>query len=419
MAPPFRRKPKNIFGCMVTFDKNNPSGSVTSSQVISKAAHENLNSIRALSGLIVVFSHYFQLFILPVEGRNAVINITIASGEYAVLAFFVLSGYLIAYSIESNIEKYGYFEWREYLMSRVTRIYPTLIASVLFCLLLYGILNFFGLSNPGGLRRISDVYPASRSEFSISHVQVLSTLLQTYAFAPGGYISVNGPLWSLSYEVGFYLIAGLIVTMVCGRSPKITPLLGLIVIAAVCTISEKFLFLHFGSIWMLGVGLFIVIHKSSNNAIMSKIFLCQLNRYRYAIYLLINILIVNVVLMLAGLKGAFMHNLFSAILISTGIYYALKVNYPIFSVVANLSNSTYTLYLFHFPLMLFFYAFIRDIHDQSPFIYFVSSIAVAFGLIPFCHYLARYLENKKWWEHKIIQTIRSFNQMNNRYNRRK
>ena len=106
-------------------------------EIISKVTHVNLNSIRAMSGLIVVLSHYFQLFIMPVQGRNIFINTAIASGHYAVLVFFVLSGFLIAYSIDLNFKKNGYFEWREYSMSRFARIYPTLVASVLMCIFLF------------------------------------------------------------------------------------------------------------------------------------------------------------------------------------------------------------------------------------------------------------------------------------------
>ena len=61
---------------------------------------------------------------MPVSGRTMTTNFFIGLSEYAVLTFFVLSGFLIALSINRNIEENGYFEWREYIISRVARIYP-------------------------------------------------------------------------------------------------------------------------------------------------------------------------------------------------------------------------------------------------------------------------------------------------------
>ncbi len=154
---------------------------------------------------------------MPVLGRPLFVNVAIASAEYAVLTFFVLSGFLISLSVQKNIKNSQHFEWRAYLVQRVARIYPALIASVILGILLYWVLHCFGLTGVNSLIRVSDVYPASRTEFSLNWLEVVGTLMQTYAFGPGRYMSVNGPLWSLSYEVGFYLVTGLFLTMTNGK----------------------------------------------------------------------------------------------------------------------------------------------------------------------------------------------------------
>ena len=63
-----------------------------------------------------------------------------------------------------------------------------------------------------------------------------------------------------------------------------------------------------------------------------------------------------------------------------------------------MSESTYTLYLLHFPLLLFFYALIRDVHDRSAWLYFAGAGLFTLAVIPACHSLAKLLENRRWWE---------------------
>jgi len=395
MAFTFGEKPRNL---------------ATANRVLPKAAFANLNIIRALSGLVVVFAHFFQLYVMPVVGRTRPINIAVASAEYAVLAFFTLSGFLIALSIERNIHNHGHFNWREYLISRVARIYPALIASVILCLLLYGALHLLGISGAGSLSRPSDVYPASRMEFSLTPYEVIFTLMQTYAFGPGGYISANGPLWTLSYEVGFYLVAGLLITLMRGEGlSRIFSGVCLVLVAIVAIRMEKFLFLHYGSIWLLGVCLFMGLKNTGNceNIKVSEQKVYLANFSSWSIVLLFSLLcFTNVLLALAGLDGALIHNWLASVFIITSLIGITRLRQNIFPRFVSLANSTYTLYLFHFPLMLFFYAVIRDIHDVSPFKYFIAASIFTICIVPACHYLAKILEDRKLWE-SFLEKLRT------------
>lgn len=372
---------------------NQKNSQVSSSvyQVISKAAFENLNLIRALSGLIVVFSHFFQIFVMPVVGRTRFTNIAIASSEYAVLTFFILSGFLIALSINRNIESHGYFEWREYLISRAARIYPALIASVVLCLLLYGALVVLGISGAGSLNHYSDIFPATRSEFTLSWAEIFFTLLQTYAFGPGGYISVNGPLWSLSYEVGFYLAAGFLITLMRGRGyARIFSVVCLITFAIVSIKFGKYLFLHYGTIWMLGVALFFYFDRG-------WVWLSPAKWYAGAIVTFFVLTLTNILLALSSLDGEFVHNYLSAIIIIFILSFTGRTQQVVFRYLSKLADSTYTLYLFHFPLMIFCYALIRDGYDLSPASYFTVAGIFTLSTVITCHFVSMVLENRRLW----------------------
>ena len=337
---------------------------------------------------------------MPVEGRTPLINIAIASGGYAVLSFFTLSGFLIALSVERNIEGYGYFNIREFVIARVARIYPALIASVILCISLYWTLHFFGISGELSLSRPSDVYPPSRTEFKLTLVEIIYTLMQTYAFGPGWYISANGPLWSLSYEVGFYILTGLFATLIRGRDARLFSALSIFCIAIVVFYMKKYLFLHYGTIWLLGVCLFINLKNNPNfeDIAKSENKIPLINLSSSIIALFIFLCLTNLMLALCIGDGGIIYNWIASVVSIMFLFGAIRLNRSIFPYFVGFANSTYTLYLFHFPLMLFFYALIRDIHEVSPSSYYMIAFIITISIVIVSHYLAKTLENQKLWK---------------------
>ncbi|MCH2457271.1 MULTISPECIES: acyltransferase family protein [Henriciella] len=115
----------------------------------------------------------------------------------AVNGFFILSGLLIAKSLEMRKDVKGYAR------SRLLRIYPALIV------LMLALLFFFGpaFSNPGGIRYLVDSEPWT---------YVLRVLLMGDPLsAPGGVFGMssdpvfNGALWTIRYEMLAYVLAGI------------------------------------------------------------------------------------------------------------------------------------------------------------------------------------------------------------------
>jgi peptidoglycan/LPS O-acetylase OafA/YrhL len=69
-----------------------------------------LESLRGVSAIVVLFSHCFQAFIAPFD-------LTLYSwvrllGQAAVMMFFALSGYLIGTSIQNNIQQNSHLKQR-------------------------------------------------------------------------------------------------------------------------------------------------------------------------------------------------------------------------------------------------------------------------------------------------------------------
>jgi peptidoglycan/LPS O-acetylase OafA/YrhL len=113
-------------------------------------------------------------------------------GHAAVVMFFVLSGYVIAYVCENK-----HADFRSYMTARFARLYSVL----LFALLLTYVLDTAG--------RYLDpsVYSGIEAGYPVASAMVSVLFLQQSSLFSVKYLS-NGPLWSLSYEFWYYVIFG-------------------------------------------------------------------------------------------------------------------------------------------------------------------------------------------------------------------
>ena len=139
-----------------------------------------LTGIRALASGAVFFGHVFQ------QHHHEVLPI-FKYGWMGVNVFFALSGYLFYHLYADSIEDHS-FSWRRYLSKRFIRIYPlTILITVL-----------------------TIVISPSTFEF----LDILSHLTLLHGFIPDYRLSLNTPMWTLTVELCFYLIAPILITYV-------------------------------------------------------------------------------------------------------------------------------------------------------------------------------------------------------------
>lgn len=177
---------------------------------------DSADSVRALSALVVVVSHAVQIIWLPVDGLGTPLHrINSFLSDTAVIVFFVLSGFLISASIGANVARNGgRFRLVDFAAARSLRIMPPLLfAIVLSCglFLLMSALQLPGIGRP--LAAPGDLYTA-RDTLSVTTADVWNALMMS-----NGLLVMNGPLWSLYVEVKLYVIAGLLAYLVWGRWP--------------------------------------------------------------------------------------------------------------------------------------------------------------------------------------------------------
>ncbi len=126
-------------------------------------------------------------------------------GHEAVLFFFVLSGLVIhlKYSIKLKADTGYRFEFLQYFMKRVKRIYPPLIFAIMITTILDLTGRYLGFSI---YHQLTPNHSINGVVFDIMDFKTLmgNLLLVQDAITPVW--GTNGPLWSLKYEWWFYMI---------------------------------------------------------------------------------------------------------------------------------------------------------------------------------------------------------------------
>jgi peptidoglycan/LPS O-acetylase OafA/YrhL len=102
-------------------------------------------------------------------------------GHEAVLAFFVLSGFLVGGKVIQRLKE-GTFDLKSYTIDRTVRIFLPLIATLLLIVVVY-----LMMGQPNSI------------------LQLTGNLLSLQGIFVG---SATAPLWSLAYEVWFYILIG-------------------------------------------------------------------------------------------------------------------------------------------------------------------------------------------------------------------
>ncbi|WP_158230966.1 acyltransferase family protein [Rhodopirellula bahusiensis] len=162
----------------------------------TKGRDNNLNLVRFILAILVIYSHSFPLSLGGDFSDPFKRWLGFALGDFAVNAFFTISGFLIARSFiqRKSLGRFG--------LARVARIYPALFVAVVFCIV------------PVGLSQTSLSTPEYFAEKLTRNFLVKDCLLipgKMQFSLPGVFEDVpypnvvNGSLWTLPYEVSMYV----------------------------------------------------------------------------------------------------------------------------------------------------------------------------------------------------------------------
>lgn len=337
----------------------------------------SLDTLRGLAAVIVAICHCSQLFInqhLPEYYRFFAIL-----AQSCVMVFFVLSGFLITKSITGNIARNGSLDLKDYAIKRFARIYPPLIFSFVVVAVLTVLSKQFFISGDGSLATANGW--VNKYGFNVELFGYLPSAIMSNGFVGDMSPASNSPLWSLSIEVWYYVIAGMILS---GRKELI--IAGLAV--GYVGISNNSPFFYYSIVWVLGA-ILCLMHDGVIKVSRLATSLALICATAYAFYRLLiiydnftnsNLTLVNVAL------GMLMAALLQKVVIERDIR---------LSILPSMASFSYTLYIIHFPILLFVFGCSQEYSQDNLNNALTMSTIGFFASMLIAYISAKFVENTK------------------------
>lgn len=292
-----------------------------------------LDSVRFIAAFMVLLSHSRNDFFLPYNElpneQQSILSFLFyfccRLGHEAVIVFFVISGFLVG---GRGLEKLksGTFDNRDYMIDRTVRIALPLIATIIFCIFTYYIIGQ-----------------------NFNYLDALGNLLSLQGVCCAPFIS---PLWSLSYEVWFYII-------LLGISLASTKKIKGLILLAICMLVFTKLDSRYVLIWFLGAFAFLCKPKKRSVIVLFVSFIALL------ISLALSIMSSNSnAIILLWKPDYFLMEAFLSICVCIFIQQVIlfkTVNKHLVRIdcfFSNLAKFSYTLYLTHRVTLLLIFQFL-------------------------------------------------------------
>jgi peptidoglycan/LPS O-acetylase OafA/YrhL len=249
----------------------------------------------------------------------------------------------------------GSFSWSKYLFQRLTRLWTVLLPALLLGAA-FDLCGMYLLPSRLNIYRVGPyVAPVIAGRLTFTGFFGSAFFLQGIVTPIFG---TNGPLWSLSYEFWFYLSFPLLaVVLFPSKRARVRVLTGLLlmILLAFCgwVIAAYFL------IWLMGAGVAALplrlpygLRKTSMRATGLLLLFTILLEVKYHINLFLSDFILGIVVSL------FIWTLLHAQENSVNRYYRTSAQ--------TLSHMSYTLYLVHYPLLVFISALLFPVWKLWP-----------------------------------------------------
>jgi peptidoglycan/LPS O-acetylase OafA/YrhL len=333
---------------------------------LGAAASAHLDLIRAVAAWAVMWGHLRNVFFVDfkyVQHSNPLIKVMYfltGFGHQSVVIFFVLSGFLISSAVIRR-QVSETWSWLSYGVDRLSRLYVVLIPGLLFGLLF----DKAGAS----LFASTGLYTHSLDGFGSAIAQNRATLgtflgnlffLQTIICPTFG---SNGPLWSLANEFWYYVLFPVTLSAGLAWSNKFFRRAILFAILAVllAVFLRSAILIGF-LVWMAGYALVIAYSRFRLTG-----------RSWLTLYVVTTSLALSVCLEVARVGGsvALGSDLVLGTAFSLFLFGILQMEFGTQHVHYShathlLAGFSYSLYVLHFPLLLFFRAWWAPSHRWQP-----------------------------------------------------
>ena len=198
--------------------------------------NNNLDVVRLLFALMVIYGHSFVLTPGPGQGNDLFFQYTgYYAGDLAIKGFFFISGVLVTSSLLSSRSPI------KYLSARVFRIIPALVVVTLILTLIIG-----PLISTLPVMKYFNTHATWQYLWRTSLLQIWNGQNLGYYFLPGVFATnpfpfyVNAPLWSVAAEFYCYLL--LLAIFLCTRLNKVAVSIIFALIVVDSILQEKVIF---------------------------------------------------------------------------------------------------------------------------------------------------------------------------------
>ena len=319
--------------------------------------------LRALAIFLVVIGHFRHLFFPNYHGENKFLFLLTSFGHFGVIIFFGISGILVGKRLQ-NVNSLS--DVKNFILLRLSRIYVVLPFALLLTLILDQIASFFNLYQ--GIEMFGIISQNSSPEARISLKNFIGNFfsLQTFIFP---FFGSNGPLWSLSYEVGFYILGPVFKISKKFRVPILFLLL----------ILNQYEFLMFFLFWYF----------------VPRVKFFKVNTYIF--------LISTGVLIYTHVEKVMFLDVLYIFYFFILMFYMKTIKLPSLSYIKHLAKISFSLYIYHYPILLFlcFSLFPTDIKSFN-----WLQMMVTGGLTYLICYLLFSLIEGARWSNNIVNSFR-------------
>jgi peptidoglycan/LPS O-acetylase OafA/YrhL len=346
-----------------------------------------LDFVRFSAALMVMMSHFSDI-----GWSGGFASWTHALGTPAVTLFFVLSGYVMAYAVDSKEKDAG-----TYALNRAARLYsvvlPSLVITFFLCALGHHVFP-----------QIGGIGWGDQSLGAYARAITFTNELWSGNYTPGN----NIPYWSLGYEPWYYLAFGLF-SFMPGYRGKVGSIMTMVLAGPRIALMAP--------TWIMGVLAYNATKKWKMN-----------DRPAFVGWLLTTLSLISIALIAIALsvhygfhlKGSFERGTKDGLLyiIDYGVGILLSLNFMFFrwsskmwsgicqkcgSVIRWMAGATFTLYLTHFPVGIFIVVLSPWAVNSTP-----HRILLYGGTLLMAFAIAQLTERKKDnWRKAILMVFQS------------
>lgn len=344
---------------------------------------DGTDAARGVLAFIVFISHYVHFFVGDFHAFSV-------AGALAVLFFFAISGFVISGSLLRHSRPSGGVDVVGFAKRRFFRIVPPLMATFLLVKALEFVLVFTGIVGDG--RDAAGIYG-----YHLNLFKAIVSLLSLGAINDlGG--GLDGPLWSLAYEIRCYVTAAVIAWLLTSQLPASRK-----AIVVTCLIAYWYIGLFIKSEgpfaqlpWLLSfaAGFFVFRYQTALVATgwIGTASVIVFSAGACAILLIFDRLPDAAVLFVQCLCGC-------AFAILVFVLHGVAIRSRL---LAALGGISYTLYIAHFPILLALYL---SIQVAPSFLYLPLAGAALVGTMLVCFVLGRTVERSSaqlvWTERRL------------------